>query len=120
MALEAINTLKVETGNILFTNDMHVAKDKAVMKTLQTEEKDVQQKEAREKTREKLEVLGKEIGIVRNVGLKFSVHDATDKTIIRVIDKETDDLIMEIPPEEFLDLAAKMEEMIGILFDKKV
>ena len=61
-----------------------------------------------------------EIQMMRNVGIQFSVHEPTGRTIIRVVDKETEDLIREIPPEEFLDLAAKLDEMIGILFDKKV
>ena len=61
-----------------------------------------------------------EIQMMRNVGIQFSVHEPTGRTMIRVVDKETEDLIREIPPEEFLDLAAKLDEMIGILFDKKV
>ena len=59
-----------------------------------------------------------EIQKMRNVGLCFSVHEATDRTIVKVIDKETEKLIRQIPPEEFLNLADKMDEMIGILFDK--
>ncbi len=61
-----------------------------------------------------------EIQMMRNVAIQFSVHEPTGRTIIRVVDKETEDLIREIPAEEFLDLAAKLDEMIGILFDKKV
>ena len=40
--------------------------------------------------------------------------------MVRVVDKETEKLIREIPPEEFLNLAAKLDEMVGIIFDKKV
>jgi flagellar protein FlaG len=61
-----------------------------------------------------------EIQMMRNVGLHFSVHQATGRTVIRVVDKETEDLIREIPPEEFLNLAVRLDEMIGILFDKKI
>ena len=61
-----------------------------------------------------------EIQMMRNVAIQFSVHDPTGRIIIRVVDKETEDLIREIPAEEFLDLAAKLDEMIGILFDQKV
>ena len=58
--------------------------------------------------------------MMHNIGLKFSVHEATGRTIVKVVDKETDELIREIPPEKLLNLADKMGEMIGILFDKKV
>ena len=61
-----------------------------------------------------------EIQMMHNVGLHFSVHETTGRTIIRVVDKETEELIREVPPEEFLNLAARLDEMIGILFDKKV
>ncbi|MCK4391239.1 MAG: flagellar protein FlaG [Desulfobacterales bacterium] len=61
-----------------------------------------------------------DIQMMRNVGLQFSVHGATGRTVVRVVDKETQELIREIPPEEFLSLAARLDEMIGILFDKNV
>ena len=61
-----------------------------------------------------------DIQMMRNVGLHFSVHKTTGRTIIRVVDKETEELIREVPPEEFLNLAARLDEMIGILFDKNV
>ncbi|NVM21125.1 MAG: flagellar protein FlaG [Desulfobacterales bacterium] len=67
-----------------------------------------------------LDELQREIQMMRNIGLQFSVHEATGRTVIKVIDKETEKLIREIPPEELLKLAAKIEEMIGILLDKKV
>jgi flagellar protein FlaG len=37
-----------------------------------------------------------------------------------VINRDTDELIREIPAEKVLDMAAKLDEMIGILFDAKV
>ena len=61
-----------------------------------------------------------DIQMMRNVGLQFSVHGPSGRTVVRVVDKETQELIREIPPEEFLSLAARLEDMIGIIFDKKV
>jgi flagellar protein FlaG len=61
-----------------------------------------------------------EIQKVRNLGLQFSVHKATGRTMVKVVDKETEKLIREIPPEDLLNLVDKLDEMIGILFDKKV
>ena len=57
--------------------------------------------------------------MMRNVGLQFSVHEATGRTMVKVVDNETENLIREIPPEELLDVADKIGEMLGILFDKK-
>lgn len=71
-------------------------------------------------SQELLDGLCKDMESMHNVGLEFSVHDASGRTIVKVVDKETKELIREIPPEDILDFAAKMQEMIGILFDKKV
>jgi flagellar protein FlaG len=57
---------------------------------------------------------------VHNVGLRFQVHEDTGKFVIRVIDERTNEVVREVPPENLLDLAAKMEEMMGMLYDETV
>lgn len=42
--------------------------------------------------------------------LQFSVDEATGRTVINVRDKETDELIRQIPPEQILNLAAHFED----------
>ena len=60
------------------------------------------------------------INIIHNVSLQFSMHEATGRTMVNVTEQETGKLIRQIPSEQVLDLAAKIDDMIGILFDKKV
>jgi len=67
-----------------------------------------------------LDQVQQNINIMHNVSLQFSVHEATGRTMVNVTEQETGKLIRQIPPEQVLDLAAKIDEMIGILFDKKV
>jgi flagellar protein FlaG len=50
--------------------------------------------------------------------LKISVHKATGRIMVKVVSKQTGETIREIPPEELLNLGAKMEEMAGVLFSK--
>lgn len=50
---------------------------------------------------------------------EFSRHDVLNRTIIKIIDDETDKVIIEAPPEKILDAVAKMCEDAGILFDKR-
>ncbi len=64
-----------------------------------------------------LDDLEQDFKMIHNVGLQFSLHEATGRTMVKVINKDTDDLIREIPPEEILNLAAKLDEMVGVLFD---
>ena len=52
--------------------------------------------------------------------LKIQVHRETGKIMIKVISKEDGKVVREVPPEKLLNLAAKMEEMTGLLFDEKV
>jgi flagellar protein FlaG len=67
-----------------------------------------------------LDELEQDIEMFHEVGLQFSIHESTGRTIVKVVNKETDQTIREIPPEELLNLAAKLDEMLGILFDEKV
>ena len=55
----------------------------------------------------------------RNFNLNFSVHEASGQIMVSVVDKETGDVIREIPSEALLDLAAKLQEAVGLIFDKK-
>jgi flagellar protein FlaG len=56
---------------------------------------------------------------ISDVGLAFSVHADTGHIKVRVTEKDTGELIREIPPEGVLNLMAKIDEMMGILFDEK-
>ena len=71
-------------------------------------------------TQKMLAALEQDIESIHNIRIQFSMHDKTGRTMIKIMDKTTEKLIREIPSEEVLNLAAKIEEMIGILFDKKV
>ena len=52
--------------------------------------------------------------------LKIQVHEETGDIMVKVISSDNGKVIREIPPKELLDLAARMEELAGILFDEKV
>ena len=40
--------------------------------------------------------------------------------MVKVINEDTNEVIREIPPEQILDMVAKMWELAGILVDKSV
>jgi flagellar protein FlaG len=50
---------------------------------------------------------------------EFAYHDETKRVSIKVIDRDTDKVIREIPPEKTEELAEKMWELAGILVDEK-
>ena len=49
----------------------------------------------------------------------FEVHRQTGKTVIKVIDDETKEVIRQIPPAEMLGLMARMTELAGLIFNNK-
>lgn len=54
-----------------------------------------------------------------NTEMHMSVHEETKKINIKIIDKETNDIIIEYPPEKLLDIFAKMIELSGLIVDEK-
>lgn len=50
---------------------------------------------------------------------EFSYHETTQRISIKVMDKETNEVIREIPPEKSLEMLEKMWELAGILVDEK-
>lgn len=55
-----------------------------------------------------------------NSEVKFGIHDKTDRVTIKLIDKDTKELIKEFPPEKTLDMIAKCMELAGVLMDEKL
>ncbi|MFH2043927.1 MAG: flagellar protein FlaG [Pseudomonadota bacterium] len=58
--------------------------------------------------------------VLQNIDLSFSLHKASGKIIVTVVNDNTGEVIREIPSSELLSLAAKLEETIGLMLDKKV
>lgn len=50
---------------------------------------------------------------------EFEYYEDISRVAIKVIDRETDEVIREIPPEETLELVQKLWELAGILVDEK-
>lgn len=55
-----------------------------------------------------------------NSEVKFGIHEKTDRVTIKLIDKETKEVIKEFPPEKTLDMIAKCMEIAGVLMDEKL
>jgi len=55
----------------------------------------------------------------QNSTVLFGIHEATNRMTIKVVDKQTKEVIKEFPPEKTLDIIAKTWELAGILVDEK-
>ena len=67
-----------------------------------------------------LSELEKDIELMHQIRLKFSVHDATGRIIVKVINEDTGETIREVPSETILDMAANLDEFTGILSNDMV
>lgn len=55
-----------------------------------------------------------------NRKLKFTINRELNQVVVKVIDRETDKVIKEIPPEELQRLHIRMREALGLLFDEQI
>lgn len=66
--------------------------------------------EALEASREKAQEIIAELS-GRDLGLTFSVEKELDRTLISVMDRATEDVIRQIPSEEFVRMAKSMQKL---------
>jgi flagellar protein FlaG len=52
--------------------------------------------------------------------LSFSVDDNNNEIVVKVFDKESNELIRQFPSEEMLSLQDKMTDLAGFLFNENV
>jgi len=57
---------------------------------------------------------------VKNTRFSYRVVDSTDMIVVRIIDRNTDEVIKEIPGEEIQKLHENLQEAIGLLFDTQI
>ncbi|MDM8537831.1 flagellar protein FlaG [Desulfobacterales bacterium HSG17] len=71
---------------------------------------------SKEDVEQMVEVL-KDLTDTLQTKLNFSVDEGTNNIVVKVIDKDTDKVIRQIPPEELLKLQEKMQDLTGFLLD---
>lgn len=75
-----------------------------------------EQQPSNEQIRKAVEQLNKNMSQSEAV---FGIHEATNRVTIKIVDKDTKEVIRELPPEKTLDMIAKVWEMAGILVDER-
>lgn len=70
-------------------------------------------------SKEALKRAVEEINKKTNTEAVFGIHEKTNRVTIKIVEKESKKVIREYPPEQTLDMIAKVWEMAGILVDEK-
>ncbi|MBF0424544.1 MAG: flagellar protein FlaG [Magnetococcales bacterium] len=75
-----------------------------------------------EAERARLDAKIKEINksLLGSSALQFRIDEKSQKLVVRVVDKDTDRVISQIPSEGVLALSQRMQDVEGILYDAKV
>ena len=93
--------------------------DKIVTKDAISNSKDTTKKEiGKEDVKNAVDKLNKFLE-GEKVHAVYEVHEKLNDIMIKIVNNETKEVILEIPPKKILDMVAKMCEMVGILVDKK-
>jgi len=83
------------------------------------EKQEYTEQELEDEVRESVKDVNEIVDKVKE-GISFQIHEDTEKMMVKVVDLNTDEVIKELPPEEMLDLQARIHEMVGILIDETV
>ena len=55
----------------------------------------------------------------RSIATEISIDEDLGRVVIQINDKETGELVRQIPGEAFLEIAKRMEDLKGLLYDDK-
>lgn len=107
------------------TPEQNYVYDTATAKVASIEKQDSQngqdnaaenQQASNEQIKKAIEKLNKNLN---NSEAVFGIHEETNRVTIKIVDKESKEVIKELPPEKTLDLIAKAWEIAGLLVDEK-
>lgn len=108
---QRIETKKVDTPKVI--PEEHINKE--------VKEKNISERDA-QKIRETVEELNEGLKNA-DKAIEFKIHESHEgglnRVSIKVVERESEKVIMEIPSEEAIEFAEKMDEITGILFDHK-
>jgi flagellar protein FlaG len=84
-----------------------------------TDENASNNKKGEEVSQAMLDGLSNDIASLHSVELSFSKNKETGHTVIKVINKDTNQVIREIPQQQVFNIASKLDEMVGMFFYTK-
>ena len=72
---------------------------------------------ARDTTLETIRQFAQET-IGRSTKVQFSVDDDTEQIVVSVVNRESGEIVRQIPPDEMRQLRAQLEQLRGVMFDE--
>lgn len=98
-----------------------VDKDSDKVQTSQEQKDDKQGQEEKDPTLKSIDAAVSDLNNkMRTTRCEYLYDEPTKRVSIKVFDKDTDELIREIPPEKSLEAIKKIWELAGLIVDKKL
>ncbi|KGR90106.1 flagellar protein FlaG [Ureibacillus massiliensis 4400831 = CIP 108448 = CCUG 49529] len=79
--------------------------------------------EKNEVTEEKLEKAVNSLNEILEINhnsSKFVYHEGLDRYFVQVVNKDTEEVVKEIPPKKLLDAFYEMQKLVGMIVDEKI
>lgn len=92
-------------------------KDSAAQPKGEKSSAEEQYEASQERIRKAVDTINKQLSYTE---CQYGFHEKTNRVMLKIVDKETDKVIKELPPEKTLEMIAKAWELAGILVDEKL
>jgi len=79
--------------------------------------------EEQEVTKEKLQKavdVVNEFLEINHSSSKFMYHEGLERYYVTIVNRDTDEVVKEIPPKRLLDAFYEMQKMVGMIVDEKI
>jgi flagellar protein FlaG len=58
--------------------------------------------------------------ILKPTHFEFQIHDESGRYFVKIVDDRTQEVIKQIPSEDFLQMVSETREQLGILMDQRI
>ena len=126
MDIKAINNLmdiSLVQGGSKAQTEYSISQQSLSADNLQTNTEYQLKEELKKLDKEQIENLFKDIKEkfdYMNKYLKIEIDKDLKEPVVKIIDKRTNEVVRQIPPEYLLELAKRVDKLVGLLFSKEV
>ncbi|QPA55087.1 flagellar protein FlaG [Lysinibacillus sphaericus] len=109
---KAMNVQKNMTPNVSMEPNSKPLDEK---KTSTEEEQEI----SKEKLQQAVDVVNEFLEINQSSS-KFVYHEGLERYYVAIVNRESDEVVKEIPPKKLLDAFYEMQKMVGMIVDEKI
>ncbi|WP_339263847.1 flagellar protein FlaG [Solibacillus sp. FSL W7-1472] len=121
-SIESTATIRVATNNNTAKDDEKKQSDSIAKKETTIIESMFHSKnddETKSKVKEAVDTMNEMLD-VNNSTSKFIFHEGLERYYVTVVNRDTEEVVKEIPPKKLLDAFYEMQKMLGMIVDEKI